>query len=136
MLMINVKIPRKLAFAGGLLIAISGAINAILGALIGAMVYDVYPGGNMGHVGVIAGIGAIFIGSLILFGVVRLYKQQRRGLIALGGALTVILGHVGSVWGVIYVGTLGLLLCYIAGFWMLAAAACMGRRSRADLLKT
>jgi uncharacterized membrane protein YhaH (DUF805 family) len=126
--MIDLRIPRKLAFAGGLLIAISGIINAILGALIGAMFYDVYPGGKMGHVGIIAGIGAFIIGLIISCGVLRLYDLKRRGLIALGGALTIVLGHIGAVWGALYVGTLGLLLCYIAGFWVLAAAIFTGRR--------
>jgi uncharacterized BrkB/YihY/UPF0761 family membrane protein len=115
------KIPRILAFAGGVLIAISGVVNAILGVQIGAILYDVYPGGNMGHVGIIAGIGAMLIGLIIVFAVLPLYSKQKRWLVAIGGILTVILGHLGAVWGAIYVGTVGLLLCYIAGFWTLGA---------------
>jgi hypothetical protein len=94
-------------------------VNTILGAQIGAILYDVYPGGNMGHVGIIAGVGALLIGLLILLVVRPLYKQQKRGLVFPAGILTVVLGHVGAIWGAIYVGTLGLLLCYIAGFWLI-----------------
>jgi hypothetical protein len=126
--MVNLKIPRKIAFAGGLLITISGVINAILGFLIGAVLYEVYPGGKMGHVCIIAGIGAFIIGLTISYGILCLYDQKERGLIALGGGLTVVLGHIGAVWGALYVGTLGLLLCYVAGFWVITAAVCMGRR--------
>ena len=127
-LKMNLKTPKILVFAGGLLIAVSGIVNAILGAQIGAIFYDVYPGGNMGHVGIIAGVGAILIGLVIVFFVRLLYEQQKRGLIALGGILTVVLGHLGAVWGAIYVGTTGLLLCYIAGFWTLGAAIFKGNK--------
>ncbi|MGB7055870.1 MAG: hypothetical protein WBE28_11170 [bacterium] len=119
---VKLGIPRKLAFVGGLLIAISGVVNAILGAQIGAILYDVYPGGNVGHVGIISGIGALLIGLVILIAVLPLYIQQKRTLIALGGILTVVLGHMGAVWGAIYVGTLALLLYYVSGFWLIAAA--------------
>ena len=115
-------IPRKLAFVGGLLIAVSGLLNLVLGAQIGALVYEVYPGGKMGHVGVIAGFGAILLGLVIIFAVMPLYEQRKRPLVILGGVLTIVLGHIGAVWGAIYVGTVGLLLCYIAGFWTVIAA--------------
>lgn len=45
---------------GGLLIAISGAVNIILGAQIGAILYTVYPGGYMGHVGIVDGTEELF----------------------------------------------------------------------------
>jgi len=118
----RLRVPRKLAFIGGLLIALSGVAHIILGAQIDALLYDVYPGGKMGHVGIIAGIAAAVIGLVILFLVLPFYKQRNRGLIALGGVLTVILGHLGAVAGAIYVGTVGLLLCYIAGFWLIITA--------------
>jgi len=124
----NLRTQKKTTVAGGLLISISGVVNVILGAQIGAIFYDVYPGGNMGHVGIIAGIGAILVGLVIVFFVRLLYEQQKRGLIALGGILTVVLGHLGAVWGAIYVGTVGLLLCYIAGFWTLGAAIFKGSK--------
>ena len=118
----RLRIPRKLAFIGGLLITLSSVVNTILGLQIGALLYDVYPGGKMGHVGIIAGIAAVVIGFVILIVVLPLYKQRNRGLIALGGLLTVVLGHLGAIAGAIYIGTVGLLLCYIAGFWLIIAA--------------
>ena len=111
------RIPRKLAMIGGYLIIASGVVNAALGMSINAIYYDPYPGGNMGHVGIIAGIAAIILGLMIVFLVVPLYYRQKRAYIAIAGLLTVILGHLGAVAGAIYVGTAGLLLCYIGGFW-------------------
>jgi len=127
--MMTLRTPKKLAFIGGVLISISGVVNAILGVQIGAILYDAYPGGNMGHVGIVAGIGAMLIGLIIVFAVLPLYSKQRRWLVALGGILTVILGHLGAVWGVIYVGTVGLVLCYIAGFWTLGATVFLRHRN-------
>ncbi len=117
----KLTIPSKLVFTGGLLIGVSGVVNLILGAQIGALVYEVYPGGKMGHVGIIAGIGAILLGLIIVFAVVPLYTKRKRTLVILGGTLTIVLGHIGAVWGAIYVGTFGLLLCYVAGFWTVIA---------------
>ena len=111
------RIPRKLAMIGGYLIIASGVVNATLGMSINAIYYDPYPGGNMGHVGIIAGIAAIILGLMIVFLVVPLYYRQKRAYIAIAGLLTVSLGHLGAVAGAIYVGTAGLLLCYIGGFW-------------------
>ncbi len=130
----RLRIPKRLALIGGILIAASGVVNAILGLSIGALYYDVYPGGKMGHVGILAGIAAIALGILIVFCVRPLYDKQKRRYIALGGILTVILGHLGAVTGAIYVGTLGLLLCYIAGFWALVwSVLAKGGQPTADL---
>ncbi|UCG30779.1 MAG: hypothetical protein JSV53_02585 [candidate division WOR-3 bacterium] len=118
----KLRIPRKLTIIGGTLIAASGLVNTVLGMSIHALYYDVYPGGKMGHVGIFAGIVAVILGLLIVFVVVPLYNRQNRSYIALGGILTVVLGHLGAVAGAIYIGTLGLLLCYIAGFWAIALA--------------
>ena len=107
---------------GGYLIIASGVVNAALGMSIGALYYDPYPGGNMGHVGIIAGIAAIILGLVVVLFVVPLYDRQQRIYIALAGLLTVILGHLGAIAGAIYVGTAGLLLCYVAGFWTLILA--------------
>ena len=76
----------------------------------------------MGHVGVIAGITAIFLGLIIIILIVPLYDCQKSIYYGLAGLLTVILGHLGAIAGAIYLGTLGLLLCYIAGFWAIALA--------------
>jgi uncharacterized BrkB/YihY/UPF0761 family membrane protein len=126
----TIRIPKRLAFTGGILMAASGVVNAVLGIRTGALYYDVYPGGNMGHVGIVAGIGAVVLGLVIIFLVVPLYNKPQRGYIALAGVLTIVLGHLGAVAGAIYVGTVGLLLCYIAGFWALVIAL-----SRAKIAK-
>ena len=115
----NLRIPKKLVRSSGALITISGIVNIILGVQIGAVLYEAYPGGNMGHVGIIAGIAAIIIGLVIFFGIVRLYDSKNRWIILLGGILTIVIGHIGGIAGAIYVGTLGVLLCYISGMWII-----------------
>lgn len=119
----KVKIPKRLATVGGILLSASGLLNAVFGARIGALVYDAYPGGRMGHVGVIAGLAAIALGIIIVFAIVPLYERRERWLVALAGVLTIVLGHAGAIAGAIYVGTLGVVLCYAAGIWLLVAAA-------------
>jgi hypothetical protein len=76
----------------------------------------------MGHVGVIAGVAAVVIGIVIVLVVVPLYGHGNRRRVLLGGAPTIVLGHVGAVAGALYIGTLGMLLCYIAGIWVIVAA--------------
>jgi uncharacterized BrkB/YihY/UPF0761 family membrane protein len=120
---VKVETPKRIATVGGVLLSISGLVNAVLGARIGVLVYDAYPGGKMGHVGVIAGVAAIVIGIAIVFLVVPLFERRNRALQALGGLLTIVLGHAGAIAGAIYVGTLGVILCYMAGVWMLVIAA-------------
>ena len=111
--------PRKIALVGGALICISGLLNLILGLQIGAMFYEIYLGGKMGHVGIFAGLTAIIIGLVIVFLVVPIYQKSHRGLLVLAGILTIILGHLGGIAGAIYVGTVGVVLCYISGIWIL-----------------
>jgi len=110
---------KKLAEVGGALIFISGIINALLGVKIGALFYEVYPGGNFGHVGILAGICAILIGLIIILGIVRIYESKNRWYILSGGLLTIVVGHIGGIAGAIYVGTVGVLLCYITGIWLI-----------------
>ena len=119
---VDLRTPKRLATVGGVLILISGIVNSLLGLRIGALVYDIYPGGRMGHVGILAGAIAIVIGLIIISVVVPIYKRETRGHIVLGGILTVVLGHLGAIAGAIYVGTVGVLLCYVAGVWVLLAA--------------
>ena len=76
----------------------------------------------MGHVGILAGMIAMAIGLIIIYVIVPIYKRDTRGHIVLGGILTIILGHLGAIAGAIYVGTVGVLLCYVAGVWLLVAA--------------
>ena len=113
------KLPRKIAVTGGSLIALSGLLNLFLGIQIGAIYYYPYPGGKMGHVGIIAGLIAIGLGLVILLGLPRLYDNPSRQIRILGCILTPILGHAGAVFGALYVGTLGVFLCYLAGIWLL-----------------
>jgi len=61
------QIPQRIAAAGGIFIILSGALNFVLGIQIDALYYYPYPGGKMGHVGIIAGLIAVLIGALILF---------------------------------------------------------------------
>ena len=112
-------IPKRLATIGGILIFTSGLLNTILGLQIGAVYYEVYPGGHMGHVGILAGLAALVLGLAIVFLVVPLYRKDQRGVLLLAGILTMILGHLGAIAGALYIGTLGVLLCYIAGIWIL-----------------
>ncbi|MCK5618472.1 MAG: hypothetical protein KAJ17_03690 [Candidatus Krumholzibacteria bacterium] len=117
----NLNIPSKIAKVGGVLISISGVVNAILGMRIGATFYDAYPGGKMGHVGVIAGVAAVVIGLIILFLIIPIYKKKNRLLVLSGGVLTIVFGHIGGIAGAIYVGTAGVVLCYTAGVWVIVA---------------
>ena len=116
----SLKTPGRIAKIGGFLIAVSGVVNAALGAHIGAVLYDAYPGGKMGHVGVIAGVAAIAIGLAIIYLITPIYARKNRWLVILGGVLTIVLGHLGAIAGAIYVGTAGVLLCYVAGVWTVA----------------
>jgi hypothetical protein len=124
----NVRIPKILTRIGGILIVLSGVLNFILGLRINAVWYDAYPGGNLGHVGMVAGIIAVAIGLIITLGIIRLYTQHSRWSVALGGILTVFLGHLGAVAGALYVGTAGVVCCYIAGIWIIVIAL-TGRKS-------
>jgi uncharacterized BrkB/YihY/UPF0761 family membrane protein len=127
----NLRIPKRIAKIGGVLITISGVVNTVLGARIGAILYDAYPGGKMGHVGIIAGVAAVVIGLIIVFLVTPIYARTNRAFVVLGGVLTIVLGHVGGIAGAIYVGTVGVALCYVAGIWTIIRAALGSRRRRA-----
>jgi hypothetical protein len=111
--------PRKIATAGGIFITLSGILNFVLGIQIGALHYYPYPGGKMGHVGITAGLAAIGIGLVITFALPRMYLHQNRKLRILGSVLTFILGHIGAVFGALFVGTVGVILCYVGGIWLL-----------------
>ncbi|NIO00754.1 MAG: hypothetical protein GTO42_01225 [Candidatus Latescibacteria bacterium] len=124
----KLKIPKRIAKIGGMLITISGVVNAVLGARIGAILYDAYPGGKMGDVGIIAGVAAVAIGLIIVFLITPIYERTNRWLVVLGGVLTIVLGHLGAITGAIYIGTLGVLLCYLAGIWAIVVAVSGLRR--------
>ena len=124
----NLRILKRITRVGGILIVLSGVVNTVLGARIGAILYDAYPGGKMGHVGIIAGVAAVVIGLIIVFLITRIYDQGSRGFAILGGVLTIVLGHLGAIAGAIYVGTVGAALCYIAGIWTIVVAVSGFRR--------
>ena len=117
------RMPKRIARVGGIFISISGVINIVLGIQVGALYYEIYPGGGMGHVGIISGIIAVLIGLFIVFGVVTLYDRDNRKLVLLAGILTMLLGHAGAVAGALYVGTSGMILCYVGGVWLFVAIA-------------
>jgi len=112
-------IARKIAAVGGVFITLSGILNLVLGIQIGALHYYPYPGGKMGHVGITAGLAAIGIGLAIIFFLPRLYDHADKRLRILGSGLTFVLGHAGAVFGALYVGTVGLALCYLGGIWLM-----------------
>lgn len=115
----NITFPRKFAAAGGVFITLSGILNLVLGIQIGALHYYPYPGGKLGHVGITAGVAAIGIGLAIFFLLPRLYDHADKRLRILGSALTIVLGHAGAVFGALYVGTIGVTLCYLGGIWLM-----------------
>jgi len=64
--------PKLIATIGGILISLSGVVSIILGIKINAPFYDVYPGGKMGHIGILAGVAAVVIGLISIFGLMPL----------------------------------------------------------------
>jgi len=126
----NLIKPGKIAKLGGVLISVSGVVNVVLGIQIGATLYDPYPGGKMGHVGVIAGIAAVAIGLIIVFLIVPIYRKKNRLFILVGGLLTIVVGHIGGIAGAIYVGTAGVALCYTAGVWVVVVVMSGLRRRK------
>ena len=118
----NNSLPGKITTAGGIFILLSGVLNTVLGLKIGALYYYPYPGGKMGHVGILAGLAAILIGALIIFVIPRLINHRNKRMRILGSILTVILGHLGAVFGALYLGTIGVFLCYLGGIWLLVAS--------------
>lgn len=112
---------------GGLLISLSGVVNTVLGMQVGSLYYEIYPGGRMGHVGIISGIIAVLIGLCIVFLVVPLYNRSNRKLVIVGAILTMVLGHAGAVAGALYIGTIGMILCYAGGIWLLIVVVRKGK---------
>jgi len=108
---------EKLALTGGILIVASGLVSIWVGGRAGYMWYEPDPGGIFGHVGIVAGIAAIVIGS----GLIWIALHQPVGLPGkvVVGFLTVVLGHLGAMTGALLVGTAGALMCYVAGTWLI-----------------
>ena len=113
----NIRIPVVLATVGGTLILASGALSLVLGLATGSMMYEPDPNGVFGHIGVFAGLAAMAIGAVILWLVRAQYPRRERRILA--AILTMVLGHLGAIEGALLVGTAGMVLCYVAGVWLI-----------------
>ena len=107
---------EKLAITGGILIVASGIVSIWVGGRAGYMLYEPDPGGIFGHVGILAGIAAILIGSILIW--IALHEPAGSPGKVTVGLLTVVLGHLGGIAGALLVGTIGLILCYVTGIWL------------------
>ena len=116
----------KLALAGGILIAASGLVSIWIGGRAGYMLYEPDPGGIFGHVGVWAGVAAIVIGGILTW--IARHEPASPPAKLVIGLLTVVLGHLGAMAGALLVGTAGVILCYIAGIWLIVRGARVWRR--------
>ena len=106
----------KLALTGGILIVASGLVSIWVGGRAGYMLSQPDPGGLFGHVGILAGIAAILIGSVLVW--IALHEPAGSLGKVIFGLLTVVLGHLGAIAGALLVGTAGLILCYVTGIWL------------------
>jgi lysylphosphatidylglycerol synthetase-like protein (DUF2156 family) len=113
----NQEMPRVLATIGGVLILASGVLSLILGLATGALWYEPDPNGIFGHIGLLAGLSAVAIGAVIVWLTRTQYPHKKRRIIA--AILTMVLGHLGAIAGALLVGTAGMVLCYIAGVWLI-----------------
>jgi hypothetical protein len=119
---------KRIAQLGGILIFISGVVNLLLGIQVGAIVYEIYPGGRLGHVGIVSGMVAMAMGVLLVHvAAPRLgrvqdadapldsgseEKRRQRGAL-----LVFSFGLMGAITGALYVGTVGMALCCVASGW-------------------
>ena len=117
---------KRIAQLGGLLIFISGVVNLLLGIQIRAVIYEVHPGGRLGHVGIVSGIAAMMMGVLIVHVAAPLLGRTGgaaqaldRGRRRRGALLVFTLGLLGAITGALYVGTAGMVLCCLAAGWAL-----------------
>jgi len=113
----NPRIPRTLGSIGGILIIASGVLSLALGLSTGSLRYEPDPNGIFGHIGILAGLAAMAIGAAIVLLARTQYPHRKRRIAA--GILTAILGHLGAIMGALLVGTAGMVLCYVAGVWII-----------------
>ena len=119
---------KRIAQLGGLLIFISGVVNLLLGIQVGAVFYEIHPGGRLGHVGIVSGLVAMVMGVLLVH--VAAPRLGRAGATSLesdgksepgrrkhGAILVFCLGLMGSITGALYIGTVGMALCCVAAGW-------------------
>jgi hypothetical protein len=119
----NTTQPLKIASIGSVLIVFSGVLNSLLGASIDALFYEPYPGGYFGHVGIVSGIAATVIGIVLYYLVLPMYRHRRASVVLFSGLLTIVLGHLGAIFGALYLGTAGVICTYTAGIWIVLLAA-------------
>ena len=112
----NKKITRGLVLrTGAVLIFLSGIVSIVVSIPVKAVYNGVDPNGLFGHIGIVNGVLAMIIGGFLFWLSRQVLKNAL--LTVVSGILMVVVGHLGAVMGVLLVGTAGLLLCYIAGFW-------------------
>ena len=112
----NKNITRELVLRiGAVLIFLSGIVSIVVSIPVKAVYNGVDPNGLFGHIGIVNGVLAMIIGGFLFW----LSRQALKNalLTVVSGIVMVVVGHLGAVMGVLLVGTAGLLLCYIAGFW-------------------
>jgi hypothetical protein len=115
----NPQIPRVLATIGGALILASGMLSLGLGLGTGSLWYEPDPNGVFGHIGILSGLSATVIGAVIVWLARIQYPHKKHHIMA--AILTMALGHLGAIMGALLVGTVGMILCYIAGVWLIIA---------------
>jgi len=112
----KIKITRGLVLrTGAVLIFLSGIVSIVVSIPVKAFYNGVDPNGLFGHIGIVNGVLAMIIGGFLFWLSRQVLKNAL--LTVVSGILMVVVGHLGAVMGVLLVGTAGLLLCYIAGFW-------------------
>ena len=112
----KIKITRGLVLrTGAVLIFLSGIVSIVVSIPVKAVYNGVDPNGLFGHIGIVNGVLAMIIGGFLFWLGRQVLKNAL--LTVVSGILMVVVGHLGAVMGVLLVGTAGLLLCYIAGFW-------------------
>ena len=112
----NKNITRELVLRiGAVLIFLSGIVSIVVSIPVKAVYNGVDPNGLFGHIGIVNGVLAMIIGGFLFWLGRQVLKNAL--LTVVSGILMVVVGHLGAVMGVLLVGTAGLLLCYIAGFW-------------------
>lgn len=98
-------------------LATSGVVSFVIALTFDAVYYEVNPNGLFGHVGIVAGLIAMLIGSFLFwFGRVDNSMTER---LFLAGVVSIVIGHLGAIAGALLIGTAGLLCCYVAGIWFL-----------------
>jgi hypothetical protein len=101
--------------SGAVLIFFSGIVSIVVSIPVKAVFNGVDPNGLFGHIGIVNGILSMIIGAFLFWLSRQVFKKALLTMVS--GILMVVVGHLGAVMGALLVGTGGLLLCYIAGFW-------------------